>query len=771
MPTLALLDGNSIAYRAFFALPPDLATSSGQVTNAAYGFTRMLIKLLGDHQPDAVVVAWDVSRQTFRTTEYPEYKAQREAAPDAFKSQMPLIGAVLDSLEVPQLRLEGYEADDLIASIADQAAKAEWEVLLVTGDRDAFQLIDDHLKVLYTRRGITDVVVANEDYIRERYGIRPDQYVDYAALRGDTSDNLPGVPGVGEKTATKLIADYGKLEGLYAELDQQTPRLRQNLAEHREQVFLNRKLMTLVRDLDLDLDFDSLRRGSWDREAAKELFESLEFYSLWEDLLEVEPAAGGGPIGEVLDTETRQLSRPSEVAALATNRPLVLDLIGSDPWGIAIYTGVGAAVAVPFDALEPLRDALADPDVPKAAHGAKDLIRGLLRAGFEFNGLDFDSALAAYLINPATRDYELEAVASRYLRLELDSLDEATKPTAQGMLDLDGGPDLDRAGRRVEAVARLADGLEGELVDRDELDLYRRFELPLVAVLARMEHAGIGVDRPYLEDMGYELRSRLSELERRIHQEAGEPFNVNSTTKLREILYERLGLPVLKKTSTGAPSTDASVLEKLADYHPMVEHLLGYRELEKLRSTYVDGYLPLIKSDGRIHTRFNQMAATTGRLSSDSPNLQNIPVRSDTGMTIRRAFVARPGWTFLVADYSQIELRVLAHMSRDPGLIGGVWFCRRHPHRHRCPSLLGRNRPGYIGDEAKSQDHQLWPSLRNGGFRPRRPAGYLAGRGPPPHRRILRPVPRGQGVYGRSGDASPQPGLHHHSLRAPPLPA
>ena len=245
----------------FLRPPPDLATSSGQVTNAAYGFTRMLIKLLGDHQPDAVVVAWDVSRQTFRSTEYPAYKAQRDAAPDAFKSQMPLIGAVLDSLEVPQLRLEGYEADDLIASIGDLAAKVGWDVLLVTGDRDAFQLIDDHLKVLYTRRGITDVVVADEDYVRERYGIRPDQYVDYAALRGDTSDNLPGVPGVGEKTATKLIADYGKLEGLYTELDQQTPRLRQNLAEHREQVFLNRKLMTLVRDLDLDLDLDAPPAG------------------------------------------------------------------------------------------------------------------------------------------------------------------------------------------------------------------------------------------------------------------------------------------------------------------------------------------------------------------------------------------------------------------------------------------------------------------------------------------------------------------------------
>lgn len=665
MPTLALLDGNSIAYRAFFALPPDLATSSGQVTNAAYGFTRMLIKLIGDHHPDAVVVAWDVSRQTFRTTEYADYKATRNAAPDAFRTQLPLIGAVLEALEVPELRMEGFEADDLIATVSEIARDQGWNVLLVTGDRDAFQLIDDHLKVLYTRRGITDVVVADETYIRERYGIRPDQYVEYAALRGDTSDNLPGVPSVGEKTATKLVADHGSLEGIYDALDELTPRLRQNLAQWREQAFLNRRLMKLVSDLDVSLDLDAVRRGEWDRESAKQLFESLEFYSLWEDLLEVE-GAGSAREGSVLSTETTHLTDPPAIEKLAQNDPLVLDAIGD--WGLAVYQGEGEAAAVALANLEPLREALSDPDLPKYTHGGKELIRMLLAGGYDLLGLEFDTALASYLLNPATREYDLASVASRYLRLELDSVDSDT-PAVQGTLDFDDGPDLDAAGRRVEAIARLAASLADELAVRDELELYRRFELPLVPVLARMEHEGIGVDRVYLEEMGYELRSRLSELERRIHEAAGEPFNVNSTNQLREILYDRLGLPVLKKTSTGAPSTDASVLEKLADNHPMVQHLLQYRELEKLRSTYVDGYLPLITRDGRIHTRFNQMAATTGRLSSDSPNLQNIPVRSDTGRTIRQAFIPREGWTFLVADYSQIELRVLAHMSLDSGLV------------------------------------------------------------------------------------------------------
>ncbi|HUP16958.1 MAG TPA: DNA polymerase I [Acidimicrobiia bacterium] len=670
MPTLALLDGNSIAYRAFFALPPDLATTSGQVTNAAYGFTRMLIKLLGDHHPDAVAVAWDVSRQTFRSAEYPEYKAQREAAPDAFKSQLPLINEVLDSLGVAQLRMDGYEADDLIASIGEMARTAAWNVLLVTGDRDAFQLIDDHLKVLYTRRGITDVIVADEGYVFERYGINPDQYVDYAALRGDTSDNLPGVPGVGEKTASKLIADYASLEGIYDHLDDLTPRLRQNLAEHRDQAFLNRKLMTLVRDLDLDLDLARLQLGEWDRTAAKQTFESLEFFSLWEDLLEVRPASGVAVQQATLDTETRLIEAPAEIGRLGSGGRLVLDLIDSNGlWGLAVFTGESEAVAIPLDAFTSLAAILADPAIAKVAHDGKDLIRRLLDAGYELAGLDFDTALASYLLNPATREYDLASIATKYLKLELESPDQGEPIGKQGTLDFSSGPDLDAAGRRVEAVAQLAERLEAELEARDEVDLFRRFELPLVPVLARMEHAGIGVDRTYLEEMGSDLRSRLSELERRIHQEAGDPFNVNSTNQLREVLYEKLKLPVLKKTSTGAPSTDASVLEKLAESHPIVQHLLNYRELEKLRSTYVDGYLPLITTEGRIHTSFNQMAATTGRLSSDTPNLQNIPVRSDTGKTVRRAFIPRDGWTFLVADYSQIELRVLAHMSHDPGLV------------------------------------------------------------------------------------------------------
>ena len=665
MPTLALLDGNSIAYRAFYALPEDLATTSGQVANAVYGFTRMLIKLLGDHHPDGVAVAWDVSRESFRTERYAEYKAQREKAPDHFRSQLGLIDEVLQALRIPQVRMEGYEADDLIATITKKAVADGWDVLIVTGDRDAFQLIDDHVKVLYTRRGITDTIIADRAYVEERYGIEPEQYVEYAALRGDTSDNLPGVPGVGDKTAAKLLQQYGSLEGIYAALDDQSPRLRQNLAESHEQVFLNRELMKLVDDVTLDVDTEDLRRGEWEQAAVKDLFESLEFYSLWEDLLEVQPTAGDLP-AEVLEVDTQLVTDPAAVARLADQERLVVDLVVSDgePFGLAVAVDHEAAAVVPFDALGPLAPALADPEKPVVGHDLKETVRTLMELGYEVEGLEMDTALAAYVLNPSSRNYELTEVAARYLGVEVESPDR--EEPDQGTL-FDSGPDLDLAGRRVAAIERLAVQLRSELEARDEVALFERFELPLVPVLARMELAGIGVDREYLEKLGADLRRELTQLERRIHEIAGEPFNVNSTDQLRYVLFEKLGLPVTKKTSTGKPSTDASVLEKLE--HPIIEALLRYRELEKLRSTYVDGYLPLIGPDGRIHTRFNQMAATTGRLSSDRPNLQNIPVRSETGRTIRRAFIPREGWWFLVADYSQIELRVLAHMSGDKGLL------------------------------------------------------------------------------------------------------
>ena len=665
MPTLALIDGNSVAYRAFYALPEDLATKSGQVTNAVFGFTRMLIRLLKDYHPDGIAVAWDVSRQTFRTESYPEYKAQREKAPDHFRSQLPLIDEVLQTLHVSQLREEGFEADDLIATLTRQAVAAGWDVLIVTGDRDAFQLIEGPVKVVYTRRGISDIVLADEGYVMERYGIRPDQYVEYAALRGDTSDNLPGVPGVGEKTASRLISDYGDLDNLYVSVTELTPKLRENLATHRQQVFLNRELMQLVDDMDLGVEIEELRTRAWDRNQVKDLFDSLEFHSMWSDLEQALPSAV--PDSELVEVDSRLMTSPEEVAALAAQPVLIAALVtdGGEPFGLALSTGPGEAAVVPFDSAGPILDALESGRAALAGHDVKDLVRALLELDRDVERLEMDTALAAYVVNPSQRTYDLEELAERLLGLELVSPDEEAGEA--GTLPFDSGPDLEAEGRRIEAVRRLVEVMRSELADRDEGDLFEEFELPLIPVLARMEHAGIGVDRAYLENMGAELRDKLTALDARIQELAGEQFNVNSTDQLRYVLFEKLGLPAIKKTSTGKPSTDASVLKKLE--HPVVEALLEYREYEKLRGTYVDGYLPLVEADGRIRTRFNQMAATTGRLSSDRPNLQNIPIRSESGRTIRRAFIAGDGAEFLVADYSQIELRVLAHMSGDPFLL------------------------------------------------------------------------------------------------------
>ncbi len=650
MPELAILDGHSIAYRAFFALPEEMQTVNGQVTNAVYGFTRMLIRLLGDRTPERVVVAWDVSRKTFRTEEYGEYKAQRAETPDAFKSQVPLIREILDRLGIPQIDREGFEADDLIASLGSRAVSDGWDVVIVTGDRDSFQLINDGCQVLYMKRGISETVLADASYVRDRYGIDPASYVDFASLRGDPSDNLPGVPGVGEKTAAKLISSYNTLEGVYDQLDEQTPRLKENLENSRDQVFLNRRLMTLVDDLELEVP----EPGEPDLERIRELFSNLEFTSLWDDLRTV-IAVGEKDRGEPVDCSTVR----GDLSQIPEAGLLICELVSDDPSdGLAVVTGETAAVVVePSEALFEGRRVV--------AFDAKRVLKITPKAMPE---VEMDVALAAYVVDPGLSLGSLDALAEKYLGAELGECSEGTESSKpQGAFDFSEGPNIDQAGRRAIVVRRLYEFFKEALPTHGAEELMSKIEIPLIGVLARMELTGIRVDREYLVSLGEDLRSELTDLEKSIHRSAGEVFNINSSAKLGEILFDKLGLPILKKTATGKPSTDASVLERLD--HPVVADLLRYRELEKLRSTYVDGYVPLIGTDGRIHTTFNQMAAATGRLSSESPNLQNIPVRSETGRLVRRAFVASPGYRFVVADYSQIELRVLAHMSEDEGLV------------------------------------------------------------------------------------------------------
>ena len=683
MPTLAVVDGHSLAYRAFYALPPDLSTSSGQVTNAAYGFTSMLIKLLGEHRPDGLAVAWDVGRSTFRTERYAEYKAQRESAPDVFRSQLPLIREVLESMGIVQMERPGFEADDVIATLAKTVTDLGWEVLVVTGDRDSFQLVSPTVRVIYTRRGISDTVVVDPEWVEGKYGVRPGQYLDYAALRGDTSDNLPGVPGVGEKTAARLLSQFDDLEGVFDHLESFPPRLRSNLTTHQDQVMLNRQLMALVDDLDLEVEEDSLRRGDLDWPSIRAVFDRLAFATLWKRLKEQE--GGSAPASETtIEVEVRVVESATEVSALARAEGLALEPVHEsgeltglmvvplleEPASEGLEPVSATAFFVPVSLFDHLAPVLADPGVLHSIYKSKELVQEMHRIGYELEGVGFDPELAGYIIGPAGRSETLEDLASRFLAVDLTATESGGTDDGQAAFDFGGGPDLEAAGARALAVRALQAVMEAELADRDQVTLLKEMELPLVRVLARMEQHGIGVDRRYLEGIGETLRGELATLETEIHELAETTFNINSTLQLREVLFGTLGLPILKKTPGGVPSTNASVLAKLEDAHPIVAKLLRYREIEKLRSGYIDSFLPLVEPSGRIHAHFNQTGAATGRLSSDRPNLQTIPVRSETGRTLRRAFVASDGCEFIVADYSQIELRILAHLSKDPGLLG-----------------------------------------------------------------------------------------------------
>ncbi|MCE2529157.1 MAG: DNA polymerase I [Acidimicrobiia bacterium] len=683
MPTLAVVDGHSLAYRAFYALPPDLSTSSGQVTNAAFGFTSMLIKLLGEHRPDGLAVAWDVGRSTFRTERYAEYKAQRESAPDVFRSQLPLIREVLESMGIVQMERPGFEADDVIATLAKTVTDLGWEVLVVTGDRDSFQLVSPTVRVIYTRRGISDTVVVDPEWVEGKYGVRPGQYLDYAALRGDTSDNLPGVPGVGEKTAARLLSQFDDLEGVFAHLESFPPRLRSNLTTHQDQVMLNRQLMALVDDLDLEVDEDSLRRGDLDWPSIQAVFDRLEFATLWKRLTEQERSSA--PATETtIEVEVRVVASATEVSTLARAEGLALEPVHEsgeltglmvvplleEPASEGLEPISATAFYVPASLFDHLAPAMADPGVPQSIYKSKELVQEMHRIGYELEGVGFDPELAGYIIGPAGRSETLEDLASRFLAVDLTATDNGGTDDGQAAFDFGGGPNLEAAGARAIAVRALQAVMEAELADRDQVTLLREMELPLVRVLARMEQHGIGVDGHYLEGIGETLRGELATLETEIHELAETTFNINSLLQLREVLFDTLGLPVLKKTPGGVPSTDASVLAKLENAHPIVAKLLRYREIEKLRSGYIDSFLPLVEPSGRIHAHFNQTGAATGRLSSDRPNLQTIPVRSETGRTLRRAFVASDGCEFVVADYSQIELRILAHLSKDAGLLG-----------------------------------------------------------------------------------------------------
>lgn len=677
---LMLIDGNSLTYRAFFALPTDMATASGQVTNAVFGFTSMLINLLRDHEPSGVAIAFDLPKPTFRHERNPEYKAGREKAPDILRQQMGLVREVVDALDIPVLELEGFEADDILATLATQARDAKHDVIIVTGDRDCYQLVEDpHIKVLYNKRGVSDYALYDEAGIEERTGVKPTDYVQYAAMRGDKSDNLPGVPGVGEKTAAKLITTYGGIDGIYAALDEQTPKLKQNLSENETQVRLNLELMDLIRDAPIDKPFDELRIGEPDHEEIKRLFDFLEFRTLHDRLTEVIGGAEGVVTSsrEVLEVEVSEPETPelsaAALAAIGDGRTIAIGVDPDEPHaGIAVVSDPAGAEVVWIPAAHlsdaSVMESLATlgKDYGVALHDAKPMLRAWQSAHQTAPTLTLDTAIAAYLLDPADTSYELADLVERYTDFELPD----AGPSATGQLDF-GENTVEvsvKAGRNALAIDRLIEPIRGAMDAQGLSELNETIEVPLIGVLARMEALGVGVDVAELQRLRDHLTSEVDRLRTLIHEDAGEEFNTNSTKQLREILFEKLELTPQKKTKTGY-STDAASLEKLRGEHPIIEHLLDYREVEKLRSTYGEGLLAEVGEGNRIRATFNQTVARTGRLSSDAPNLHNIPVRSEMGREFRKAFVPADGYELLVADYNQIELRCIAHLAEDPGLI------------------------------------------------------------------------------------------------------
>jgi DNA polymerase-1 len=701
---LLLLDGMSLAYRAYFALPDNLATTKGVITNALHGFVSMVGYLIREHSPSGLAVAFDPPGWTFRDDMVEGYKAGRNATPDPLPPQFDMIREVMAPMGIPVIEVMNFEADDVLATLATEARDRGTDAIIVTGDRDAFQLIEDpHIKVLYNRRGVSDYSLYDEAGIIERTGVPPSQYVMLAALRGDTSDNLPGVPGVGEKTAAKLLTTYGDLDGIFSHLSELTPKLRENLAAHEQSARTNAEVIPLVRDVPMDIHVDQLALGGWDRSAAEVVYAEYELKTHWRRMdelfqrgdfgppaggtatattrLTVEVTAGTGELGE--DEAVEFVLEEREVALPTTAAQATKDLDGLGKGGTSLaarWNGApgrselvgltfvategpeaGNAVMVPGDLLTAASVAKKFTTVlagPVVGHHVKEIMRSLLPLGIDITGLSMDTAVAAYLLDASIGEYELEdlRIASGQLELDIGEPTDAVVTVAE------------RAAAEARDVARMAAGYRAQIVAQKMSMLHDDIETPLVRVLAKMEVLGIGVDRAVLKGIADSLSAQAKALSEQVCELAGHEFNVNSTPQLRTVLYDEIGLTPGKKTKTGY-STDAQTLESLRGEHPIIETLLSYREVEKLRSTYGESLLAEVAADGRIHASFGQTVARTGRISSDRPNLHNIPVRTEMGKQFRSAFVPAEGSSFLVADYDQIELRVIAHLAEDDALI------------------------------------------------------------------------------------------------------
>ena len=718
-PLLMLIDGPSLVYRGYFALPP-LTMSDGTLVNAVFGFLQIVLRGMQDVKPDYAIVSFDLGKPQFRFDAFPEYKAGRPSMPDDLRGQFPIVREIAAMLGMPTRELEGYEADDVIGTLTKKATSQGVETMIVSGDLDGLQLVDDHVRLLTTRMGVASTVIYDEAKVMERYGLRPDQMLDYKALKGDTSDNIPGVPGVGEKTASSLLQQFGTLDALYERLDEVKGKMRDRLAEHRDSAFMSREIGRILTDLPVELNLDEARTGRYDRRAVAQRLRELEFRSLIDRL----PASTIAPTGfDDPDTQTKgglQLSldllggrsadavgegadatavRPDPLAdpagAIENVDPTIVrtdeEMAELDRWleahggevalgwsmgsgrplerrlfGIALAGADGSTWYVPCDpastASERLPEWFARKDRLRIGHDLKQLITTLAAdRSLELQGTFFDTLVAGYMCNPALRSQTIDDVAATRF--------SATLP--ERPVSPESGAEERIMARRSAAEALTAllvrPSLERELADGGLANLFDEVEMPLVPVLARMEMAGVLLDRDALSAMHDEFAAKLAGLEARIFELVGHPFNIGSPKQLEIVLFDELALPATKKTRTGR-STDASVLDELSAQHEVVGLILEHRQVSKLKSTYVDALPTLVDSQGRLHTTYQQAVAATGRLSSTEPNLQNIPIRTSLGRRIRRAFVAPPGRLLLGADYSQQELRILAHVSGDAGL-------------------------------------------------------------------------------------------------------
>jgi DNA polymerase-1 len=699
-PLLLLFDGNALVHRAFHALPPLTQHKTGELVNAVYGFASTLLKVFADFKPTHWAIAFDRPTPTFRHEMFEEYKAQRPATPEELKSQIKKVHQLVEAFHIPVFEIDGFEADDVLGTLSRQADEQGIETIIVTGDNDMLQAVLPRVKTLAPRRTFTDTVLYDEEAVEQKYGIKPEQLADLKALAGDVSDNIPGVPGVGEKTATKLLQQYGSLQGIYDHLEDITPsKLQNTLREYRTQAFQNKKLATIVKDVPIKLDLKTCQVSHYDRNEVARLFQELEFINLLPRLpqmkAESHPSVGAGLVPAhplamkslIVNTEAdlEQLIGALEKArGLAIEvettgeKAIVADLVGiavSPSWGEACYVplghqGLNQPPQLPLtQVIARIRPILENASIGKIAYNGKHVMAVLAGCGVKMDNLNFDPMLAAYLLGE--KNLGLKALAFNKLGIEIVTAAELTgtgkKQSSLSLLEANRVADY--ACTSVNIIWGLKETLETELRQQGLWQLLTEVEMALVPVLVAMESNGILLDTGLLRDMSLEMGKELLRLEKEIYSSVGHQFNINSPQQLGKVLFEDLRLPQSRRTKTGY-STEASVMEALRGVHPVVELILQYRQLSKLKSTYVDA-LPALTDHktGRVHTNFNQTGTATGRLSSSDPNLQNIPIRTEMGNKIRKAIIAPPGAYLLSADYSQIDLRVLAHLSQDPGLI------------------------------------------------------------------------------------------------------